>query len=278
MRCYVAGPMTGVELHNFPSFDIATDVLRKAGYEVVSPAEMTREYWRQHFGEEFNPAVIDQRAVAGGNIYEDFLRQDIRAISECDAVVLLPGWERSKGVARELAVARALQLDIFTYEFGVLVRVHEKAQEDAQSKPSNPKDAIGSTKLPLHLFPLTAIVWGCLAFLEGLLKYGRTNFRVVGVRASIYYDAARRHLDAWFEGEDTDPDSQLPHLAKALACIAVLIDAHCARKLNDDRMVRGGYHDATSEAAPHVARLKAQYADRTPKHYTIADNDRKEAA
>lgn len=139
-------------------------------------------------------------------------------------------------------------------------------------KATNPKDAIGSDKVPLHLFPLTAIIYGCLAMLEGLLKYGRSNFRAIGVRSSIYYDAARRHLDAWFEGEDTDPDSGLPHLGKALACIAILIDAKAAGKLNDDRMVVGGFSETLKELTPHVKRLKDQHADKTPKHYTITDN------
>lgn len=139
-------------------------------------------------------------------------------------------------------------------------------------KPSNPKDIIGSKKLPLHLVPLTAIAWECLAFLEGVLKYGRSNFRIVGVRSSIYYDAARRHIDSWFEGEDIDPESGLPHLAKARACLGVLIDAQAAGKLNDDRMVRGGYAQTVAEATPHVARLMELHAGKNPQHLTIADN------
>lgn len=139
-------------------------------------------------------------------------------------------------------------------------------------KPTNPKDAIGSGKLPLHLWPTTATALGSLGLLDGMLKYGRSNFREIGVRASIYYDAARRHMDAWFEGEDVDPDSGLPHLAHALACIAIIVDADAAGKLNDDRMVGGGYRALVTALTPHVARLKALHADKDPKHYTIADS------
>jgi len=142
-------------------------------------------------------------------------------------------------------------------------------------KPTNPKDIIGSNKLPLHLWPETASALGCLGLLDGALKYGRSNFREIGVRASIYYDAARRHLNKWFEGEDCDPDSGLPHLAHALACIAIVVDAQAAGKLNDDRMVTGGYSELVNELTPHVARLKAMHADKSPKHYTIADNKQK---
>lgn len=139
-------------------------------------------------------------------------------------------------------------------------------------KPSNPKDIIGSDKMPLHLWPETATALGCLGLLDGALKYGRTNWRAVGVRSSIYYDACRRHLNAWFEGEDTDPDSGLPHLAHALACIAIVVDAEAAGKLNDDRQVAGGYRRQLDELTLHVKRLKEVHKDKAPRHYTKADS------
>lgn len=139
------------------------------------------------------------------------------------------------------------------------------------TKPSNPKDVLGAAKLPLHLWPETATLIGAVALLDGALKYGRSNWRAVGVRASIYVDAARRHINAWFEGEDNDPDSGVPHLGHALACIAILIDAQAVRKLVDDRMLTGGYRALVTELTPHVARLKDVHADKAPKHYTIAD-------
>lgn len=138
-----------------------------------------------------------------------------------------------------------------------------------EKKATNPKDAIGSDKLPLHLWPETATVLGCLGLLDGALKYGRANFRAIGVRASIYVDACRRHLAAWFEGEDLDPDSGLPHLAHALACLAIVVDAQAAGKLRDDRQYPGGYRKLVEEMTPHVARLKAKHAGKNPRHYTI---------
>jgi hypothetical protein len=148
----------------------------------------------------------------------------------------------------------------------------EVDQRSSGMKPSNPKDAIGSDKLPLHLWPATATAMGCIGFLNGMLKYGRANFRAIGIRASIYIDAAKRHLDAWFEGEECDPDDGVPHLAAALACIGIVVDAIAADKLNDDRNVRGGYRRLVGQLTPHVARLKALHAGKNPKHYTIADN------
>lgn len=144
---------------------------------------------------------------------------------------------------------------------------------DETSKESNPKDIIGSDKLPLHLWPETATALGCLGCLDGMLKYGRNNWRAVGIRASIYVDALHRHMNAWFdEGEDLDPDSGLPHLAHALACLAIIVDAQAAGMMVDDRMVHGGYRKLVEELTPHVKRLKAKHQGKNPKHWTHADD------
>lgn len=143
----------------------------------------------------------------------------------------------------------------------------------SELKLTNPKDAVGASKVPLHLWPATATVAGCMALLDGALKYGRGNFRATGVRASIYFDACNRHLNAWFEGEDTDPDSGLPHLGHALACLAVLVDAQAAGKLNDDRQYPGGYRALLEQMTQQVERLKDVHVDRQPQHYTIANGD-----
>jgi hypothetical protein len=140
------------------------------------------------------------------------------------------------------------------------------------NKPTNPKDIIGSNKLPIHLWPNTATAMGCIAMLNGMLKYGRSNFRALGIKASIYYDAAKRHLDAWFEGEEFDPDDGVPHLSAALACVAIIVDARAAGKLNDDRLIAGGYRELVDEMTPHVSRLKKLHEKRNPRHFTIADS------
>ena len=134
------------------------------------------------------------------------------------------------------------------------------------SKPTNPKDAIGSNKVPLHLFPHTATVAGAMALLHGAMKYGRSNWRAVGVRKSIYFDALMRHMAADFEGEELDAESGLPHTWHALACLAILIDAKAAGKLNDDSQYPGGFRAMLDAANADVPRLKATAKDGV-KHY-----------
>lgn len=163
---------------------------------------------------------------------------------------------------------------ILSYDDFIKYVKHHSNIESAvtETKPTNPKDAIGSDKLPLHLFPTTAIAQGSLALLDGALKYGRTNYRAIGVRASIYHDACLRHMTKWFEGEEVDEDSGVDHLAHAIACIAILIDAKAAGKLNDDRMIEGGYLKMLKELTPKVAELKKKHESKSPKHYDIGDN------
>jgi hypothetical protein len=152
--------------------------------------------------------------------------------------------------------------------------IEDRDLSNLDTKPTNPKDAIGAGKLPLHLWPTTATAMGCIGMAEGAMKYGRGNFRKHGIRASIYVDACKRHIDAWFEGEEFAPDSGSPHLSNALACLAIIIDARAAGKMVDDRAFNGaGYRKLVEELTPHVARLKDLFSGKDPHHYTIGDND-----
>ena len=102
-------------------------------------------------------------------------------------------------------------------------------------KDSNPKDAVGIKKVPLSTVPAEVLMEIGVGLLEGARKYGRHNYRAIGVRASVYYDATMRHLMAWWEGEDIDKDSSLNHITKAICTLVVLRDAMINEKWTDDR-------------------------------------------
>ena len=102
-------------------------------------------------------------------------------------------------------------------------------------KPTNPKDRAATSRIDLTLFPDTAVAYGALAMTEGDLKYGGFNYRPAGVLASVYVAAARRHLAKWYNGENEDPKTGVPHLASVLGCIAVIVDSVEAGVLQDDR-------------------------------------------
>lgn len=104
-----------------------------------------------------------------------------------------------------------------------------------ETKDTNPKDSVGIAKVPMSTVPAQVIAEIGLGMMEGALKYGRHNYRTAGVRASVYYDAANRHLLSWMEGEDLDPDSGLSHISKALASLVVLRDSMMQENWIDDR-------------------------------------------
>ena len=137
------------------------------------------------------------------------------------------------------------------------------------TKPSNPKDAFGSAKLPLHLVPDSMVNFAALAFLEGALKYGQYNWRIAGVRTSIYVAALRRHISKFQNGEWADPKTKVPHLANALACIAIILDANVSGQLTDDRPpIQEANPKFIDECEANVAHLKEMFKGHSPIQYT----------
>lgn len=111
----------------------------------------------------------------------------------------------------------------------------ESVNVNMNEKESNPKDAIGCSKVAFSTVPAPVIAEIAVGMTEGAIKYRRHNYRAVGVRASIYYDALQRHITSWWEGEDVDPDSGLNHVTKAITSLVVLRDAMIRDKMVDDR-------------------------------------------
>lgn len=90
-RIYISGPMTGLPELNFPAFHAAAKALRALGYEVVNPAEV-------------NPDSTKP--------WQQCMRDDIRALCDCDATALMEGWEASKGAHLELHIAHRLGMEV----------------------------------------------------------------------------------------------------------------------------------------------------------------------
>jgi len=108
-----------------------------------------------------------------------------------------------------------------------------------------------------------------VAMFEGALKYGRHNYRGVGVRASVYFDATNRHLEDWWEGQDLDPGSGLSHITKAIASLYVMRDAMIMGKFEDDRPPRlANFQAFTDDLNSKVADLLSRYGHIMPHHYT----------
>jgi hypothetical protein len=83
--------MRGLPDFNYPTFTKVSADLRSRGYTVVNPAELT---------EPTAPRTL-------------CMYRDIKALLECDAIAMLPGWDTSPGAILELEIARQIGLPAF---------------------------------------------------------------------------------------------------------------------------------------------------------------------
>ena len=102
-KVYIAGPYSSDEGHKgedkntLIAAEYAAKYLKK-GWAVFCPHTMTRDIAR-NFAESLT--------------WEQWLETDIAWLACCDAIHMLPNWEKSKGACLEHVVARGLGLEIF---------------------------------------------------------------------------------------------------------------------------------------------------------------------
>lgn len=99
IKVYISGPMTGYKNFNFLAFNQMEDeILNKlSNIEIVNPVKISKD--------------LDSYLLNAS--YEDYLREDFRALIDCDAVLLLEGWKDSGGCQKEVTVANYLNIPCF---------------------------------------------------------------------------------------------------------------------------------------------------------------------
>ena len=118
------------------------------------------------------------------------------------------------------------------------------SEKDDGYVDGNPKTAMGAKKPPLHFIPPISLFHLGQAMQNGGEKYGPFNWREKEVTASVYMDAAMRHLLEWWDCGDMASDSGIHHFGHAMACMAIVLDAESIGMLNDDRpKVKGATAD-----------------------------------
>jgi nucleoside 2-deoxyribosyltransferase len=100
LRYYLAGPMTGLPDFNYPAFEQAFVRLSGMGYQVASP----------HY--DFRDWTEEQRAAEPP---ATFIKAGMLLLLSCDAVVVLSGWQHSRGTMLELQVATACKMPIYYF-------------------------------------------------------------------------------------------------------------------------------------------------------------------
>ncbi len=94
---YLSGKMTGLSEKEYKlTFKKAEEFYKGCGYNVINPCDLTE-------------VVLDRNPNA---TYEDFMAEDLKAISKCTHIAMLEGWETSPGAKREKAEAERLGKEI----------------------------------------------------------------------------------------------------------------------------------------------------------------------
>lgn len=88
-RIYIAGPMSGLPDLNYPAFNAMAAKLRGQGHHVENPAENT-----------------------ASDSWEGYMRMAIAQLITCDTLMVLPGWQKSRGACIEIRLANDLGIDV----------------------------------------------------------------------------------------------------------------------------------------------------------------------
>ncbi len=104
-KVYISGPITGVENWQDNFLAAEKELLELSGdFVVVNPATLSKNLEKLFATLEKTPD------------YTDYMRKDIKELSYCSAICLLPGWKRSKGARMEYRIAKILNMQILEYK------------------------------------------------------------------------------------------------------------------------------------------------------------------
>ena len=95
MKVYISGKVTGLPAFIYrKQFERAELKLRLSGYNV------------------YNPVKYDAKGKEKDFTWAQFMKKDIKALCDCDAIYLLKTWRMSKGARLEYDIAKALGMEI----------------------------------------------------------------------------------------------------------------------------------------------------------------------
>ena len=89
-------------------------------------------------------------------------------------------------------------------------------------------------KLEYGLVPPHALREVVKVLTFGAQKYERDNWQKVPDSKRRYFDALQRHVWAWKEGEQNDPESGIHHLAHAMCCLMFLYEHDTIYSLHNE--------------------------------------------
>ena len=91
-KIFIAGPMRGYPNYNFDKFDRVEKLLKDNGIDCVNPGRISRKFKEVEVNNDIN-------------VYNEMVRLQQEAQKTCNAILLLDGWQWSKGVKLEVKTA-----------------------------------------------------------------------------------------------------------------------------------------------------------------------------
>lgn len=98
---YLSGPMTGIPEYNYPMFELVAKELRAKGYIIVTPTEVGTNQEARLGADRFSLS------------YQEYIKSNIIALLDCNAIILLPGWRDSTGAKLELHIAQTMNMRVW---------------------------------------------------------------------------------------------------------------------------------------------------------------------
>ena len=115
---YLAGPMTNIPQYNFPAFEDAAKRLRAIGFSLIVPSE-TDSPAVQAAARASPDGSYDADGKVGGETWGDVLAKDVKRIADVvQGIILLPGWQQSRGARLECFVGLLCNRSFALYDLG----------------------------------------------------------------------------------------------------------------------------------------------------------------
>lgn len=238
---YIAGPMTGHPDFNFPAFRAAATQYRDQGFDVISPAELDEQA-------DFDPTGLtgNENLALHGMSLRNILARDLELVSTVDGLILLKGWEQSKGATAEIALAAALGLWVIEDEFSgeptpaqhFIPRFGRPIPSGSVPNEIRTTSSTGAQKgvkpEAFALLPVEALEEVARHYWKGAEKYAAHNWRK-GYEWSKSYSALQRHANAFWRGENIDQETGSHHMAGVVFHALSLITFTSEQPEFDDR-------------------------------------------